>query len=290
MSKINIVWDASILDTFQDCSCKCDYRHNRNRVPLVKAEPLDKGDLVHVGAESYYKSLMTGLKWEQSVENMLLSISTRAATESQLGTDDVDHIKRVMELYADHWRVEDQNWRIIKVESPFSYVLYEDETFRIVMTGKIDLLVTNNRYENLPVDTKSFSRDFEVLRMTNQFINYANAVDSNFLLVNRVGLHDLDAKKPKPPHERFKRVPLSYDSVYKQQWKDNVIVWAMKYWDAVKTNTWEMNLTSCTKYNRICEYYPVCDTSGNEGKLFKLGKDFKVESPWDVTKPLSERK
>lgn len=284
------MWDASQLDTYQACSFMYSNRYLKQRVPLTIAQPLDRGDLVHIGAESYYNSLQAGGSYEKSVDDALLSISTRAALHSDLPDYEIDHIKRVMELYFDFWRVEDQNWHIDAVEESFAYNLFEDDTFRIIMTGKIDLMRSNNRYTRLPVDTKSFQRDFEVLRKTNQFINYAIASDSNYLLVNRIGLHELDTKKPKPLHERFKRVPLSYDPVYKQQWKDNIVVWAMKYYDSVSNNIWETNDTSCNKFGRICEYYDVCDSSGKEAKEFKLSTDFKMADKWDVTAKLGATK
>jgi len=281
--------DMTKMDTFQRCGELLNLRFNRDLTTQTKNIYLDAGDLTHVGTERYYNALKQGQHYDDAVHEMLIAIDTRAALESDLPDYEVTHIKRVLELYCDHWRVEDQGWKIDFIEEPFSYVLYEDDTFRIQFSGKIDLIKTDFRYTNLPVDTKTFRKDFEVLRMNNQFINYAIATNSNWLMVNRIGLHELDTSKQKPLHERFKRIMLSYDDVYKEQWKRNMIIWAMKYWDSLSTNTWELNFAGCFAYGRKCDFYDVCDTSGQEAKAFKL-KDFKIGEKWDVAKPLGTRK
>jgi hypothetical protein len=42
-----------------------------------------------------------------------------------------------------------------------------------------------------------------------------------------------------------------------------------------------MNETSCNKYNRLCEFHEVCDSSGNEAKIYKLEQLFVEKDPWD---------
>jgi hypothetical protein len=71
-----------------------------------------------------------------------------------------------------------------------------------------------------------------------------------------------------------------------QQWKDNVIRVMMHYIDCVAENSWPLNETSCDKFNRMCEYYDVCDSSGQESKDFKLEMNYTLTTPWDVTKVL----
>lgn len=257
---------------------------NMSKVTPVKAQALDKGGVVHVGMEAYYNSLKQQKPFEASLDGAILAIRTELATNSDLTTAEGREVLSTLEENIIFWRVADQSLMINAVESPFSYVLYEDDTFRIVMIGKIDLLFSNNNYENVPMDHKTFARDFPVHRKTNQFLNYSYAVRSNFLFVNRIGF-----QKTLKAHEKFKRVPLSYDSAFHEQWRQNVIKWCMRYYDCVESNDWPMNDTSCDKYNRLCEYYSVCDTSGNENKIYKLNTNFKQDTPWDVSKILTQK-
>jgi hypothetical protein len=82
-------------------------------------------------------------------------------------------------------------------------------------------------------------------------------------------------QKTLKPIERFKRLPLSYDGLIIQEWKDNVIQTILEdYVNCVATGHWKMNLTSCFKFNRICEYHDVCNSSGSEAKWWKLESQF----------------
>jgi hypothetical protein len=283
-AKINIVLDATMLDTFLSCPAKFNMRFNMNKVTTIKANPLDKGGIVHVGNENYYKSIKMGLPFDKALDNGLVAARIELSSNSDLSTAEGNRCLEVIEENLIFWKQADQSFTINQVEKSFAYVLYEDETFRIVMIGKIDLLISDNNYTNLPVDHKTYSRDFPVHRKTNQFCNYSYALKSNFLLVNRIGFQT--SLKPK---DKYKRVPLSYDKAFHEQWRQNVIKWCMHYYDCVQTNDWPMNDTSCDKYNRLCEYYDVCDTSGNETKIYKLDVNFKTDTPWDVSKVLGQR-
>lgn len=281
MAKINIVLDATLLDAYCHCPCYFDYRHNKNKTTDILAKPLDQGSVMHHGLEAYYLGIKNQLKFESCLDNALKSIRV-ALTDSDLTPPQGDRCLAVMEEYAIRWRIEDRGWVISAVEQPFSFVLYEDEIIRIIMIGKIDLLWSNHKYTDLPMDHKTYERDFELSRISNQFTCYATATDSNYLVVNRVGFQT--SIKPEIKH---KRVPLSYDPTFKEQWKRNVIKWAYRYYDSCTDNDWPMNSTSCFKYNRMCVYKDICETSGEENKIYKLNTNFKTSEPWDVSKALT---
>ena len=123
-----------------------------------------------------------------------------------------------------------------------------------------------------------------MLRKSNQFINYCAAVDSNFLLVNRIGLYLYDTKTPKTSDEKFKRLPLSYDPIYIKDWKSNLTKMLLnEYLTCIGTNEWPEKPTSCNKFNRTCEYYEICDSSGQDNKDRKLDNNYIVVPEWDVT-------
>jgi hypothetical protein len=281
MSKITIVLDATQLDTLQSCGFKYHLRHNLNKSPMSKAEALDRGDLMHYAKEPYYLALQAGEPWNKAVDAGLVGMRIRAADESELSSIEIDTLLKAFEENVTMWRTWDQSIQVVAVEQPFSYVLYEDEQFRFVMAGKIDLLFSDNRYVNCPMDTKTYSRDFPLRRSTNQFTNYAIATNSNYLWVDRVGL-----QKSLKPQDKHKRIPLSYDQEIKEEWKQDTIKWFMYYYDFYSSGSWPKNRTSCDKFNRLCEYHDdICDTSGLEQKTYKLEHNFKTLPAWDVTKP-----
>ena len=284
MSKIEIVMDATELDCFQRCSAEYHFRHNLNRVPLETAKPLDIGGLFHIGLDKYYSSLKASTNWDSAVSAGLSGIRL-ALPLTDLDSSDGDRVLEVFEENTSYWREADLSFKIELTETPFTYVLFENDAFRVSMTGKVDLVISDNTYRNLPVDHKTFSRDFGINRLSNQFINYCNATNSNFILINRIGLQT--SLKPK---DKYKRVPISYDPAYIAQWRENTIVWAMRYLDCVQTGNWEMNPQSCVRYGRLCDYYSICDTSGEQNKEYKLNTDFAVSEKWDISKSLEEIK
>jgi hypothetical protein len=277
---IDIVLDATMLDTFVSCPQKFDLRFNKNKTSPAKATPLDKGDLIHKGNEEYYKMLSIGESFSKALEAAINGYNV-ATIDSELEPGDVTFLRKVMIENLTYWKDTDARLEVLGIEEPIAYQLHEDENLRITMIGKIDLLVRDPKLGVIPMDHKTYSRDFPVHRKTNQFCNYANAMNSSYLMVNRIGL-----QTSLPPEKKHRRLPLSYDPLFLQQWKQNVIKWAYFYVQCAADNSWPLNDTSCDKYMRLCEYYPVCDSSGQEAKTYKLNVDFKTSEKWDVAKSL----
>lgn len=284
-TKIDVVFDATMLDTFLLCPQKYYLRHKLNRVTPILARPLDKGQLVHHGLENYFEEVKKSTPFSEAADAMIQSVNVKS-TESDLSDDDVVRVKEVLLETCRVNQALDYSYEILAVEQSFMYVLYEDDFIRLIMIGKIDLLVNDHirGYLNLPIDHKSYERDFPVHRKTNQFCNYTVACNSNYLLVNRIGFQT--SIKPEVKH---KRVPLSYDPDFHQQWRENVVRWVNFYLECEGTNSFPLNDTSCDKFNRLCEYYSVCDSSGQEAKTFKLNTNFKVAPVWDVSKSLGSK-
>jgi hypothetical protein len=279
MGRPNIVVDMSKYDLFRLCEQRYNLRYNRNLTLPTKAQQLDRGQLCHVGNEIYYEALKNGSSYQDAVTASLSKIREAGMLLTDLEPEMIVRVVDVMEEYYDYWRIADQNLRIVAVEQPFLYTLYEDDDVRINIACKIDLIFSDEKYTNKPMDHKSVDRDSEVLRMSNQFKNYCVATGSYFLDVNRIGF-----QKTLKPHEKFKRVPLSYDSLILEAWKENTIKVLFYYLQCAAENNWPLNETSCDKYHRRCEYYDVCDASGRPAKEYKLATDYITVEPWDVTK------
>lgn len=280
--KINIVLDTSQYDMFRLCEQRYNYRYNLHKTLSVKAKALDRGTLVHIACETYFESLKSGAKYEYAVNSALMKVKEAGAITSDLDVDEISRIVDVMEEYFDFWRTADQNIKIVAVEQPFLYLLHEDENIKIHMAGKIDLIYSDNKYKNMPLDHKSFDRSYEVGRMSNQFKNYCIATNSNYLVVDKIGF-----QKTLKPHEKYLRVPLSYDHIILEAWKQNVVRVMYHYVECAADGVWPLNETSCDKFNRKCEYYEVCDSSGQQAKDFKLRNNY-IEVVWDVSSVLKK--
>ncbi len=283
MSKINVVLDATMQDTFMMCECKFNYRFNMNKVPVDKAPQLDRGSLLHHAFESYFLSLKARTEFKDRIDKSL-AVFDKESINTNFKSDEVQRFKDVFVESCNVFRDRDESMEVLAVEQPFSYILHEDENIKIVMIGKIDLLVNEPGYENLPYDHKSYERDYPLDRKANQFCNYTYACQSNYLIVNRVGMQTTIA-----PNKKHKRVPLSYDPLFHEEWKKNTIKWAYRYLDCVVENEWPMNTTSCNKFNRLCEYTEVCESSGLDAKMYKLESQFDDAEVWDVSKTLGKK-
>jgi len=282
MAKVNIVLDASKYDMFRLCEARYNYTYNLNiRQAKGKAHQLDRGTLCHVGNEVYYEILKQGGRYEDAVNASLSKIKEAGVILTDLDSDEIIRIVNIMEEYYDYWRVADQMFQIVAVESPFMYQLYSDDEVGIYMSGKIDLIVSDNKYTSLPYDHKSQDRFYEINHMSNQFKNYCMASKSEQLIVNRIGF-----QKSFKSEGRFKRVPVSYDAIALEEWKNNVVTSVMHYINCVAEGKWPMNETSCDKYNRQCEYYDICDASGLPAKNYKISSDYIVVPEWDVTRSM----
>lgn len=279
-NKTIIAFDATMIDTFILCPQKFHLRHRLSRVPPEIAKPLDRGQLIHTGMEAYYKALKAKPDWEFAIDDLMRSYDL-ACLESSLSNEDLIAIRQRMLESCNVHRASDMKFEILAVEESFAYELYEDDLMKIIMLGKIDLLVNFEDYKSLPIDHKSYERDSPVHRKTNQFCNYANAVNSNYLLVNRIGM-----QTSIPPEKKHKRVMLAYDPTFLAQWKANVVRWCQFYLECEAENSFPLNDTSCDKYNRLCEYYQICDSSGVEAKSFKLEMHYNVAPKWDPSQSL----
>ena len=293
--KANIILDASKIDLFETCPARYNFRHNHNRGLSVehKSSALDLGSLAHEGLGVYFEKLAEGMHYDDRMNACLMKIREKSSNpdESNSEPEDVNRLLSAVEQSCDYWRAEDENsLEVLAVETPFAYVLYEDDVVRIIISGKIDLLVNfkgigrNASYERLPIDHKTFSRDSMLLRKSNQFINYCSAVGSNYLVVNRIGL-----QKSLKAEDKFKRLPLSYDPIYIADWKNNLTKMLLQeYLACVAEEYWPEKPTSCNKFNRLCEYYSICDSSGQDSKDSKLENEYVLQTPWDVTRPLGD--
>ncbi len=272
-----------MIDTFMTCECKFNYRFNLNKTLPTKAPQLDRGSILHMGFEGYFNALKNRIEFKERIAISRAAMQ-KASIETELQDDILERIEAVFIESCNVFRDRDEGMEVLAVEQPFSYVLHEDESIRLVMIGKIDLLVNEPGYVNLPYDHKSYERDYPLDRKANQFCNYTYATGSNYLVVNRVGMQTTII-----PVKKHKRVPLSYDPLFLESWKKNVIKWAYRYLDCVIDKEWPLNTTSCNKYNRMCEYDDVCNASGQEAKSYKLTALYEDSEVWDVSKSLGQK-
>jgi hypothetical protein len=305
--------DSQILNTYAMCERKCKYAFIDRITPMVKAEALDKGGLLHELLKVHYivkmkdfarllniptfqplvaelliktvqganKVDFTPLDLEELQDMTIQGIVKRhydyVSTQSDLPIEICEEVYKTYLQYAQYY--ENDGWLPIAVEQSFSKVLFESESVKILYEGIIDWLD-----EHKIVDHKSSSRRGEPLSLSNQFMGYAWAFGVHNVVINKVGFQKtLDAK------DKFERYTKSYPNSLIEEWKANTIRTALELMVDVQ-NVVEMekkfDLTSCDKYGG-CIYTQVCETEP-EARPWKMQTNYKIGEVWSPAKELEK--
>lgn len=291
MPKTNIIFSPTSFDTWQICKAKYKFSNLlKKTVPISeRGKGLDYGSLTHKGLEIYYKGIGEGKHFNDRVHELTETVQLSASDINQSNIDITSELPVLLNSlteYCEYYRFTDDNLEILGVEEPFDFILYEDDFVRVILSGKIDLRVNippipgQSEYKNLPFDHKSYQRSFPVDRSSNQFITYAIATGSNYLMYNGIGL-----QKTLPPPEKFRRIPLSYDPLYLEQWKEDTIKEILTFFlPAMINDHFPVNFNSCRKFGKLCEFHRICDASGKEARIFNLDSFFVDREEWDKYK------
>lgn len=299
MSQRIISVDSQIVNSIQSCARKTYYSHELNLQTIEKAEPLERGDLLHKMLEVYY-----GIKgkcarvdselWQVVIEaipdahpdnfvgdpvQIAIDIGQFFASKMTLPLEEVEEIIYQFREYCNYYA--NDPWKPLAVEEVGSKMIYEDEEIKIVYNFKIDLIGEQGKII-APFDHKSSKRRGDPSSLSNQFIGYAFGIDSSHVVVNKIGF-----QKTLKPAERFQRIILTIDESRKKEWLENTIWWCKMLDFHKQANNWPMNLTSCDKYSG-CVFANLCESSP-EARDWKIERDYKVGEKWDVAHVLEAK-
>jgi len=283
MSKQIIAIDSTKLNVLQLCARKYNWVFNESRSPITKPDFLERGDLMHKMLASYYSMRRYRTRWVQNnqthddVVKICLRVGEHFAIAMQLHPDDVHDTMYQFEEYCKHY--EHDGWdRVLAIEQPGSFVLYEDDQLCVMYDMKPDLVL---QLDNgiFPVDHKTAKQRKEPSRLANQFMGYCFGLHCNNIGINKIGF-----QKTLKPAERFNRYTLSYPDDVLVEWKDNTIWWVKEFLRHVEEDYWPANLTSCDKYGG-CVFQYVC-IKERIAREYELKRSFEVSEQWDVGRGL----
>lgn len=288
--------DSQVLTGMQKCWQYFDLRflqnwhRDANKVANVEevevddeGSPLEKGDIAHIALKHYYstQALYQDMPPEVPRPNKLdtineaIEIARLEGTKQDLPMSELTRILEIMQEYF-HYYVDKDNFNIILVEKPFSKVLYESEEddLRIVYTGIIDLGIDSPMTKNTPMDHKTKGKWYPTYELNNQFIGYAWALESNWVIENKIGF-----QKKEPKGGRFQRKIHSVPPYLIEKWKQQAI-------DTVKEGIYNFErgryphrFGSCNMFGG-CEYMMACNTPDKEIQREKLMQFFYKGIPW----------
>jgi hypothetical protein len=285
--------DSQILNSIQACARKTQYSFVYDFAPYEKAEPLEKGDLMHKMLLVYYTikgNINSNVEEMKEITGVGIKLDSPLlagrqaglyyATQMNIPAETAEEVMYQFGEYVNYYSHDD--WRPLAVEEVGSRVLYEDDNIKIIYNFKIDLVAEKGNVIAW-FDHKTGSRREEPSSMSNQFIGYSYGLGLTHGIVNKIGF-----QKTLKPAERFQRYVMNYSNARIDEWIDNSVLWIKRLKENLKSNNWEMDLTSCDKYGG-CIFRKVCE-SDPDSREWKLERDFKTVPKWDVARHLEVAK
>jgi CRISPR/Cas system-associated exonuclease Cas4 (RecB family) len=248
--KITIVLSASRLDKLA-CMREYQYIYMLNKKPMLESEALEKGSLIHELAKHFYKNL-NDLGKEQSVQ-----LAIEAGRQYAIGLDlPIDECEEQISNFQDYCNFyANDGWLPVKIEEPFAKLFHEDENIRIILEGRVDLIIVRSQdtSKKIVVDHKGTSRsEKRPNKLTNQFQLLSWAFDTDMVVRNEIGF-----QKSYKPADRFKRNILNYDKSSIEDWKKWTLFYILDRYEKLKHNIFPPDYTKC----KYCQFNEVCSST-----------------------------
>ncbi len=297
MQKI-IAADSQVLNSIQYCQRAMQYTHERSLRSVNPPDYQEKGDLIHRMLQTYYTLRKYRSRWalnqmrrasgpvtHADVVDISVRVGRHHLYKLRLDPDDSERVIEVFRDYCTH-RCDDKWDKIIAVEQTGSFILFENEEYKIIYQVKIDLILELDNLPLIGVDHNSASRRsadiigpdgsvFPPESLSNQFMGYCVALGTNNFIKNEIGF-----QRTLKPNDRFVRKMISYSNDNLDEWKDEAAWWLMRAAADSTQGIFPRNLTSCDKYGG-CQYRAVCKAD-RDLRERKLGVMFEQRSEkWD---------
>lgn len=308
---IEIILDASQLDCFESCPRHWYYSYERNLIPNKARRAFDIGSYYHeVLAYHYllYQSERSSL--DPTLEQVpylkddiqrfqaTIDFSSKSELLKRFGIYNLEEIKfhrQRLITYFNKYGDRDEAIQVIAVEKGFSYILFENESRRFILEGKIDLILSEA--EGLCImDHKTQSRKDNKWGYNHQVCNYLNFVrrtidkEASYFIYNYIGLQEI------LPPDGLRRMYYKCPQGMLDQWENEVLqtfeeMYHMRLYietysrSKYKIDAYPRRRSACdsSKYGR-CPFYKACsvpDGSGWEPVVLSAYKEKEERwSPW----------
>lgn len=269
--------DSQVLSTLMSCARLTDFRFNLNLVATNgKSTSLEMGSIVHQFLETYYKSIVNGIK-KSDAEGFAWTAAQQYIESPEVrnsGQDDIDWAMQTCKDYLAFYK--NDHWVPLEVEKVKGKVVYEDDEVRILWKAKFDLVVDTNQ-GIFPIDHKTMKQRRDTLNLNNQFTGQCVLQETRKMYVNKIGF-----QKSLKPEERFQRVDVNYTSARLREWTGTIVPYYAKLMLMyAEGGYWPPNFTHCENKYGFCQFKEVCEADPNMREEL-LGQNFTVGDPWDI--------
>lgn len=234
--------------------------------------------MFHAMLQAHYTCILTGVKEYAVIKTFAIEAGEEWYQKHQ--TLDYETANATKELYLRYAeRYQGESWIPVAVEETFSLLFYEDQYFRLIATGIIDLLVQTNSSPIHTVDHKTHGRDepqFRPHELDNQFRMYSWATGTFNLTVNRAHTDIKDETK------RFTRPLLNYMEGNLEEWRKDKALRVIQHYEFLQTGYTPMNNTSCKDYGG-CPYQRLCNSDPRD-RMHNMQVYYESVAAWDPLK------
>lgn len=278
----NIQVDSQIFSTFMSCPRKCDYVFNRHLVPIGgMSKSIEKGQLSHTGLHAYWQSRIDGNDYQISSVNGLEAAKLDSLKYKNLKPEDALDVFQNLIAYFKF--IQNSNWIPVATEQAFKFIAYEDKELkiRIILAGRIDLIVKTPQIPLIPIDNKTEAERWFYSQMSNQFKIYCLACKCNVLGVQRFGF-----QKTLKDEDKFKMELLPFDPDILEEFRVETLPYYCKQMLLCQEeNYWPMNTTSCIHGHFACQFSDkyqggICNVSRSVREQ-KLSRYFTIGEEWN---------
>lgn len=256
--------DSHAISSFQECEAQYEFSQIHKIVTREERLGIDRGNVIAVMLEDYYRSKMEG----KLDRDRVFEIIQQRLDPSALTTEDKDLIRfRFMRYYG---KYRDENLEIIAVEpqTAFSKVIYEDADHLFVYEGRPDIIFKSPGLGGLiyPTDHKSRSQNRDIYFYNNQAMGYCWAARSNYFMYNYFGLQETG-----DPDKWFTRPTKMFTDEQIKEWKEDTIQWFFR----IANTTRFLKSRKCQNQYGLCQYHKLCETTTGFVKIDMMKRLFK---------------
>ena len=304
-------FDFSMLNGFINCHRFFYYRHELNLAVLGQgAPPLILGGAIHDGLAAHHRLLIERepgyvFPYEEHsyaakldyVEHVKPYLATSAFPVTIENSDGKRYALRGMDILEEYLKFYfKEDFRVDGAELPVAIIMpyeYDGVEGEVVYIGMIDAVIYWRGHYHV-LETKTASRIdrfyFASFKLSFQVIGYINAlrelkgIDVNRALINVIGVY-----KDQYRFERDRIIKME-DEI--KSFQEQIISITREiFWYRARVeqgeapeSVWYQNPTYCFKWNRACQFHPLCSKPTAQGRKMladvMYGRD--VWSPFDI--------
>lgn len=283
---LNVQFDSQVLSSFMSCPRKSNWQFNQHLTPIDGTKTsFEKGIIAHVGIGAYYNALKLGEDIYSARKAGMNAAKMKAPEMVNTIPDDILLCYRTLEEYFEYRK--NDSFTVLGTEVLFKVTIYESYPLRIILTGRIDLIVKEMNGSIVPWDNKSEAEYWFYSATSNQFKIYCLATNSNTLVVNRFNFaeyNNLDSEKRLD--KKFHREHLQFDQEVLDEFKNETLpYYAKQMIIAMEDNYYPPNFASCISGHFACQFSDkynggICNQP-KEIREEKLKRYFTIGEEWN---------